>query len=57
LKKKEDKSLVHWWYYPDSYDNWLPNSDVVGETEPDQEHQGVWYVTPRWLKDSDIFNE
>lgn len=28
LKKKGDMVLVHWWYYPDSYDEWVPASEV-----------------------------
>ena len=22
---------VHWWYYPDSYDSWIPLTDVSGK--------------------------
>eukprot|EP00026_Physarum_polycephalum_P001105 Phypoly_transcript_01106.p1 GENE.Phypoly_transcript_01106~~Phypoly_transcript_01106.p1 ORF type:complete len:1211 (+),score=351.28 Phypoly_transcript_01106:507-3635(+) len=51
-------NLVHWWYYPDSYDTWLPATDVEGEQpDPDPPHHGVWKVSPRFLTDLEIFNE
>lgn len=50
-------ALVHWWYYPDSYDSWIPAAEVQGETEEDEEHSGPWHVQLRWLQDSDYFNE
>jgi SWI/SNF related-matrix-associated actin-dependent regulator of chromatin subfamily C len=50
-------ALVHWWYYPDSYDSWIPMSDVQGEPDPDAEHHGPWHVQMRWLHDTDLFNE
>jgi SWIRM-associated domain at the N-terminal/SWIRM domain/SWIRM-associated region 1/Myb-like DNA-binding domain/Zinc finger, ZZ type len=50
-------ALVHWWYYPDSYDSWIPRSDVQGDPEPDAEHRGPWHVQMRWLHDTDLFNE
>lgn len=28
LEKKGKMALVHWWYYPDSYDTWLPSAEV-----------------------------
>jgi len=28
LEVKGKMALVHWWYYPDSYDTWLPASEV-----------------------------
>lgn len=28
LERQDNKCLVHWWYYPDSYDNWIPASEV-----------------------------
>ena len=31
---KGDNALVHWWYYPDSHNTWLPISEVqVGGRE------------------------
>ena len=28
LERRGKNALVHWWYYPDSYDTWLPTSEV-----------------------------
>ena len=51
-------NLVHWWYYPDSYDMWLPATEVEGEQpDPDPPHHGVWKVSPRFISDLEIFNE
>jgi len=57
IEKTGDSCLVHWWYYPDSYDNWIAASEVQGEAEPDQPNPGQWVVTSRWLTDTDFFNE
>lgn len=51
-------NLVHWWYYPDSYDTWLPSTEVEGEQpDPDPPHHGVWKVSPRFITDLELFNE
>ncbi|KAL1920036.1 uncharacterized protein VTP21DRAFT_1182 [Calcarisporiella thermophila] len=57
LEKKDGKVLVHWWYYPDSYDEWLPESGSFADPEPPPDHQGAWYVGLRWVRDSYRFNE
>eukprot|EP01113_Clastostelium_recurvatum_P007724 TRINITY_DN1360_c0_g2_i4.p1 TRINITY_DN1360_c0_g2~~TRINITY_DN1360_c0_g2_i4.p1 ORF type:complete len:512 (-),score=188.62 TRINITY_DN1360_c0_g2_i4:66-1601(-) len=51
------QSLVHYWYYPDSYDTWIPAQDVEGEAEDEETHKGAWKVAPRWITDTDIFSE
>ena len=28
LQKRDGKCLVHWWYYPDSYETWIAETDV-----------------------------
>lgn len=50
--------LVHWWYFPDSYDSTLSLNEVGGvspETPPPKPKQ--WLVSSRWLTDTDTFNE
>lgn len=49
--------LVHWWYYPDSYDTWVPASEVDEEPEPPPGQRKQWEVNARWLLDLDVFNE
>ena len=44
---------VHWWYYPDSYDEWIPSSEVdrlvleekAAETETQKERDQLWKNT------------
>lgn len=58
IDHRDRMNLVHWWYYPDSYDTWLPATDVQGEQpDPDPPHHGVWRVSPRFLTDLELFNE
>jgi SWI/SNF related-matrix-associated actin-dependent regulator of chromatin subfamily C len=58
IDHRDKSNLVHWWYYPDSYDTWLPATDVEGEQpDPDPPHHGVWKVSPRFLTDLEVFNE
>lgn len=57
LKISETHALVHWWYYPDSYDSWIPNSEVDGVVEPPEEHVDAWHIQLRWLQDTELYNE
>ncbi|CAI8054691.1 SWI/SNF complex subunit SMARCC2 [Geodia barretti] len=55
---KGRNATVHWWYTPDSYDNVIPSSELGGvsvETPPTKQKQ--WWVSSRWLTDSDLYNE
>ncbi|CAG8709868.1 10303_t:CDS:2 [Dentiscutata erythropus] len=56
LEKKDGKVLLHWWYYPDSYDSWLDEGEHA-DPEPNPIHHGPWNVSERWLRDSAEFNE
>lgn len=58
--KREKMVLMHWYYFPDSFDTWV-NSESVGldsmsldspspKTEP-------WRVTYAWIFDTDQYNE
>ena len=57
LEKRDRRAFVHWWYYPDSYDSWIPDSEAVAEPEPAPLHKGPWLLTARWLEDSAKYNE
>ncbi|KAG0275645.1 hypothetical protein BGZ95_008535 [Linnemannia exigua] len=58
LEKKDGKVLVHYWYYPDSYDEWLlETSSEFMDPEPVPEHSGAWGISTRWIRDSDKYNE
>lgn len=50
---------MHYWYQPDSYDEWIPaksvdSKEVVADKAPPG---GRWKVTPRWVVDSEKYNE
>ncbi|KAI8340710.1 hypothetical protein BC941DRAFT_500290 [Chlamydoabsidia padenii] len=57
LEKQGDKVLVHWWYYPDSYDSWLTQTEQFADPEDAPEHTTPWNLTCRWLQDTIKFNE
>lgn len=55
-------ALVHWWYYPDSYNEWISDSEINAGDTPDLAALNVptrskWYVCCRFILDCDIFNE
>eukprot|EP00240_Pyramimonas_obovata_P013389 CAMPEP_0118928874 /NCGR_PEP_ID=MMETSP1169-20130426/6023_1 /TAXON_ID=36882 /ORGANISM="Pyramimonas obovata, Strain CCMP722" /LENGTH=253 /DNA_ID=CAMNT_0006870949 /DNA_START=78 /DNA_END=836 /DNA_ORIENTATION=- len=58
LEIQGNKALVHWWYWPDSYDEWIPVDNISGDPEADEEPpSGAWTVYSRWIRDSARFNE
>ena len=66
VRPSEDsgKSLVHWYYHPDSYDEWIPSDHVDGSDPPDTVPQSSeinldrqWHVCCRFVMDCEAFNE
>eukprot|EP00241_Pyramimonas_parkeae_P018825 CAMPEP_0114314792 /NCGR_PEP_ID=MMETSP0059-20121206/22059_1 /TAXON_ID=36894 /ORGANISM="Pyramimonas parkeae, Strain CCMP726" /LENGTH=401 /DNA_ID=CAMNT_0001440081 /DNA_START=111 /DNA_END=1313 /DNA_ORIENTATION=+ len=58
LEIKGQKALVHWWYFPDSYDEWIPVQNISGDPEEQEApSQGPVTVYRRWVRDSCFFNE
>ncbi|XP_034016750.1 SWI/SNF complex subunit SMARCC1b [Thalassophryne amazonica] len=57
VMRKENHVLVHWGMHPDSYDTWLPSSDVEGEVEELPHLERPWQVHASWVLDTDVFNE
>lgn len=53
------KALVHHWYLPDSYNDWLDPSVAPETIDADAEHvlKGPAKVYLRWVKDSIHYNE
>jgi hypothetical protein len=49
--------LVHWWYYPDSYDTWVDETSDHADPESPPINNGPWNVGDRWIIDSNKFNE
>lgn len=57
IAKRDRSVLVHWWYFPDSYDTWVSTADVPWEPEKYTEEEGTKKVNAKWLLDLDEFNE
>ncbi|KAK9817370.1 hypothetical protein WJX74_007089 [Apatococcus lobatus] len=57
LERRNHDALVHHWYLPDSYDEYIPNDVAPNVDEPDKQVRGPWRVYVRWLTDSVKFNE
>ena len=56
--RKDSLVYVHWWFFPDSYDEWLPQDDIQGhEPEAARPKSGQFRVCLRWLEDTQQFNE
>ncbi|XP_013924714.1 PREDICTED: SWI/SNF complex subunit SMARCC1 [Thamnophis sirtalis] len=57
VMRKDKQVLVHWGYYPDSYDTWVHASEVEAEIEEPPIPEKPWKVYARWILDMDVFNE
>ncbi|XP_042330695.1 SWI/SNF complex subunit SMARCC1 [Sceloporus undulatus] len=57
VMKKDKQVLVHWGFYPDSYDTWVHSTDVEAEIEDPPIPEKPWKVHAKWILDTDVFNE
>ena len=58
IRADANLAQVHWWYFPDSYDEWIPLADVEGNLpEADPVGKGAKRVCCRFVKDVAVFNE
>ncbi|KAL3836492.1 hypothetical protein ACJMK2_021921 [Sinanodonta woodiana] len=57
VMKRDKNAIVHWWYYPDSYDTWVTDVAIDQDPEAAWSPPGPWEVTARWLLDLEEFNE
>ncbi|KAL1493167.1 hypothetical protein ABEB36_011276 [Hypothenemus hampei] len=52
--------LMHWYYFPDSFDTWV-NLESVGldgvSIESPNPHSGPWHISYSWIFDTDQYNE
>ncbi|KAA6426594.1 MAG: SWI SNF complex subunit SMARCC2 isoform 2 [Trebouxia sp. A1-2] len=55
--RRGSDARVHWWYWPDSYDSWIPADQAPDVDDPDKPARGPRKVYIRWLLDSKKFNE
>eukprot|EP01041_Mallomonas_annulata_P002531 gene2531-4925_t len=60
-KENGSVALVHWWYHPDSYDEWIPADEVDFSDPPDAfpiyNASRQWRVCCRFIRDLELFNE
>jgi hypothetical protein len=69
LDKRGFKMLVHWWYFPDSYDTWIVyggggyQAGVTRKASFNETNllllpkNGIWTLSCEWLSESKRFNE
>eukprot|EP01122_Echinamoeba_exundans_P016275 TRINITY_DN8196_c0_g1_i1.p1 TRINITY_DN8196_c0_g1~~TRINITY_DN8196_c0_g1_i1.p1 ORF type:complete len:921 (-),score=291.48 TRINITY_DN8196_c0_g1_i1:88-2850(-) len=59
LERGPRSVFVHFWYYPDSYDTWMPLNEVEGEPQEPEviTPPAQWMVTDRWILDMIPFDE
>ncbi|XP_062978397.1 SWI/SNF complex subunit SMARCC1 [Elgaria multicarinata webbii] len=57
VMKKDKQVLVHWGYFPDSYDTWVHSTDIEAEIEEPPIPEKPWKVHAKWILDTDVFNE
>uniref|UniRef100_A0A8C3K8B3 SWI/SNF related, matrix associated, actin dependent regulator of chromatin subfamily c member 1 n=1 Tax=Calidris pygmaea TaxID=425635 RepID=A0A8C3K8B3_9CHAR len=57
VMKKDKQVLVHWGYFPDSYDTWVHANEIDAEIEDPPIPEKPWKVHAKWILDTDVFNE
>ncbi|XP_032414037.1 SWI/SNF complex subunit SMARCC1 isoform X1 [Xiphophorus hellerii] len=57
VMRKDKQVLVHWGFYPDSYDTWVSAGEVDGDVEDPPSSEKPWKVHAKWVLDTDAFNE
>ncbi|XP_075708258.1 SWI/SNF complex subunit SMARCC2 isoform X2 [Rhinoderma darwinii] len=57
IMKRDKQVLLHWGYYPDSYDTWIPASEVEAPVEDAPTPEKPRKVHAKWVLDTDLFNE
>ncbi|XP_030052627.1 SWI/SNF complex subunit SMARCC2 isoform X4 [Microcaecilia unicolor] len=57
ILKRDKQVLLHWGYYPDSYDTWIPASEVEAPVEDAPVPEKPRKVHAKWILDTDSFNE
>ncbi|XP_062458416.1 SWI/SNF complex subunit SMARCC2, partial [Pezoporus occidentalis] len=57
VMKRDKQVLLHWGYYPDSYDTWIPASEIEASVEDAPTPEKPRKVHAKWILDTDTFNE
>ncbi|XP_069509855.1 SWI/SNF complex subunit SMARCC2 isoform X2 [Ambystoma mexicanum] len=57
IMKRDKQVLLHWGYFPDSYDTWIPASEIEAPVEDAPTPEKPRKVHAKWIQDTDVFNE
>ncbi|XP_055016623.1 SWI/SNF complex subunit SMARCC2 isoform X2 [Boleophthalmus pectinirostris] len=57
VMKRDKQVLLHWGYYPDSYDTWIAASEVEAAVEDAPSVEKPRKVHAKWILDLDQYNE
>ncbi|XP_050780606.1 SWI/SNF complex subunit SMARCC2 isoform X7 [Gopherus flavomarginatus] len=57
VMKRDKQVLLHWGYFPDSYDTWIPASEIEASVEDAPTPEKPRKVHAKWILDMDTFNE
>ncbi|XP_055614673.1 SWI/SNF complex subunit SMARCC2 isoform X2 [Uranotaenia lowii] len=57
--RREKYVMIHWYYFPESYDTWVPNTFDLPDNVPDcpPSPGDRWRVSVSWVTDLDEYNE
>lgn len=57
--KRGNCVMMHWYYFPESYDTWTPNSLELPENVPENPESPLerWRVSASWIIDLEQYNE
>lgn len=57
--RREKNVMLHWYYFPDSYDSWVPNTFDLPENVPDSPPSpgDRWKLSAAWVLDLETYNE
>ncbi|ETO10542.1 hypothetical protein RFI_26835, partial [Reticulomyxa filosa] len=54
---ERNKALIHWWFYPASYDEWIESSLVEGDAMDFSNPSDAWRLGERFINDLERYNE
>ncbi|KAK2914969.1 SWI/SNF complex subunit SMARCC2 isoform X2 [Channa argus] len=57
VMKRDKQVLLHWGYFPDSYDTWIPASEIEAAVEEPPTPEKPRKVHAKWILDLDQYNE
>ncbi|KAK5912344.1 hypothetical protein CesoFtcFv8_002230 [Champsocephalus esox] len=57
VMKRDKQVLLHWGYFPDGYDTWIPSSEIEATVEDPPSPEKPRKVHAKWILDLDQYNE